>query len=230
MENKGFSLLECLIAMSLLAWILILCEGMFVIQKKTTITVMKDIEQLDTLRQLYLRLDPLISRAGFLGMQSLSSDLPITIQGQIPYSNMPHRATTIHRAKGKTWEPPLPAALSNKVVPGTDVFMVEYANTLALPQSGWFVKADGEKADIFYSDTYPEEALYTVLGTWNIIAVYMQKGGELMQKSLLPMADAVNILTGLESFQCETDGGLLKVTVTYANEPISIWYGLDNAS
>ena len=230
--NKGFSLLECLIAMGLLAWILILCEGMFVIQKKATITVMNDIERLDTVRQLYLRLDPLIRRAGFLGMQSLSSDLPVTIRGEIPYSHMPHQALTIHRATGNTWDPPLPAALSNKAASGTDVFTVESANTILKPLSGWFVKANGEKAEIFYSDIYPEEEPYTVLGTWSIIAVYMQKGEsglELMQKSLLPMADAVNILTGLESFQCDMDGELLKVTVMYGGEPMSLWFGMDNA-
>jgi prepilin-type N-terminal cleavage/methylation domain-containing protein len=234
--NKGFSLLECLVAMGLFAWILLLCEGMFVIQKKATTTVINDIERLDTVRQLYLRLDPLISRAGFLGMQSLSSDLVLTIQGDIPHSHMPHQGLTIYRATGKTWQPPLPASLSNKVASGTDVLIVESANTILKPLSGWFVKADGEKADIFYSETYPvvsrDEAPYTVIGTWDIIAVYMQKGDsglELMQKSLLPMADAVNILTGLDSFKCEMEGGLLKVTVMYDNEPISVWFEYGNA-
>ncbi|MFI4955748.1 MAG: type II secretion system protein J [Gammaproteobacteria bacterium] len=233
--SKGFSLLECLMAMGLFAWILIICEGMFVIQQKAIITVTDDIQRLDTVRQLLLRLDPLIRRAGFLGMQSVSSGLPITVHGQIPNSRMPDQSITLHRANGKNWNPPLPAVLSHKVASGTDVVIIEYANTSFIPKSGWFVMADGLKADIVYRDVYPTLLPgydhYAVIASWQIIAVYMQKGDdglELMQKTLLPMADAVNILTGLASFQCEPEGGLLKVTVTYAGEPISIWFGQDN--
>lgn len=219
--------------MGLFAWILIICEGMFVIQKKVISTISDDIQRLDMVRQLYLRIDPLIQNAGFLGMQSVNSGLPILLEEGMPYSQMPMQALTLHRWQGNRWVPPLPAVLTSKVASGTDVMIIEFANPQQLPKAGWFVKADGGKADIFYSEHVPEyKSMETVVSAWQITALYMQKsdeGLELMQKTLLPMADAVGLIKGFTGFQWQTDGGLLKLNAMYKGEWMSLWFGPDNA-
>ncbi len=236
---RGFSLLECAITMVIMVSIFMLCESMFIIQQKAGDAVTKEIEHVDIIRQLLLRLEPLVAQAGFLGIQSVANHFPLHMHGQIIGSRMPEQALSIYRATGKGWSPPLPSMLQGKVAPGTDVLILEMAlPKRPLPVSGWLVIADGQKADIFWQEISQLHSIqqlypaYAVTSMWHVVAFYVQPsqtGLSLMQKSLSPYQDAVNILEKLEGFRCAEEGELLKITVKYAGEEIGLWMGKQNA-
>lgn len=262
--DKGFSLIECLVAMGIFASILCVCEGMFVIQHKAMTATTQDTDRIGVIRQLLLRMEPLVAAAGYLGVHSVASDLPLRVQGALAFSGMPTQAITIYRAQGNSWYPSLPTVLQGKVARDTDVVLLESAGlwhatvlsmteekgihiaTSAAVESGWFVIADGQQADIFWAQAHrthsgmyiiPSKSLphyghYAVVSPWQMIAVYAQEEAAayaLMQKSLLPLRDSVSIMPSLGAFHVEKEGGLLRFSVMYEGVPMALWMGSVNA-
>jgi hypothetical protein len=204
--------------MGLMATILLICESMFVVQHRAGDQVKKDIARLNIVRQILLRLEPLVQNAGFSGIQSI-----------------PSRAITVHHALAHGWSPALPIELHGKVAKGSDVLILEAANPSSeYPASGWYAIDDGFHAEIYRqsegaSITFKHEyRAHKVISPWEITAFYLQHtedGLGLMQKSISPSKDALNLLSHLEGFRCEFDGGLLTVQVKYQHEWMTIWVG-----
>lgn len=260
---QGLSLLECMIALGLMAGILLIGENMFFIQHKVVQIIEQDIRQLQYIQQARLRLAPWIARAGYLGFQSFASESPLTVHGTVPSSQLPHRVLTIHQAHGASWSPPLPSVLQGKVNQGSDVLIIESAGPWHAPvlafsaetgiqfappatiSAGWYILAQGDKADIVWANVQNKEGIvtllptavltpdegYTVVSPWQIHAIYLQPGDQhpdLMLKSLLPLQDAVALLSGVHRIHYVQENQMLRVELD-APDQVTLWFGASNA-
>lgn len=239
-NQKGFLLLEYLVALALFGMVLLYADSIFALHLRVKQQIETQSNRITTLRQLSLQLQPVIAQAGYSGCQTRENSM------------------VLHKALQQSWQPALPPALQGKVMSGTDVLVLEQVGSwtvslqnsmqhpddvLMLPEvtaSGHmlFIIDDCETIEFFSAwvshwngttQLQPLEPLskaygkHAVVSPWVTRALYLNPDFALQEKFLAPEQAAATLHENIQAWQLTRRPGLLEVNVALSEEFI-LWF------
>lgn len=167
--SKGYTVLELVLILFLIALVLQCFPNAYSIMRKTTIIIEQQKQFMQRFESIYYHMKPFISLAGSYGCASDKAEPKVIIHGLIPHSGMMRgKVYTLFKAHEQGWFPPLLPILQDKVAQGADAIIMESAGawqahlkararhkqgllplSIAPAQGGWFVISDCKMAELF---------------------------------------------------------------------------------
>ena len=239
-KQRGFLLLEYLIALALFALALIYGDAIFALHARVKQKIESQNSTITQLRQIQLHLQPMIAQAGYLGCQNIKNVKQIIVhdglesrlsQGHALYVQQNNQQQVLLLEQVGEWSVSLQQAMQ-------DVDDALILTRLPAENYQWFVIDDCETVEVFAADVtqyanatkiqskhnlskaYQEHA---IISPWVVQSFYITQDDVLQSKLLVPEQAALSLHNNIQAWQLQLWPNVLQMDVVIKQE-YSLWF------